>query len=168
MTQWRHMATEIYVSTLAQVVACYLTTPSHYINQHWLINSKVQWTSKERNFTRDTPGTNHKKIVKNTYLKFHSHPPGSNGLNWNTAAWGIGNDLKRITRVTHRLCTKFYCAWFRWWCCLISHGALVLYRAVNTRLKCPLQLWHHAFYLRRTWAPSQYKDRLIYVWRFPC
>ena len=19
-----------------------------------------------------------------------------------------------------------------------------------------------------TWAPSQYKDRLIYVWRFPC
>ena len=22
--------------------------------------------------------------------------------------------------------------------------------------------------LRRFWAPSQYKDRLIYVWRFPC
>ena len=21
---------------------------------------------------------------------------------------------------------------------------------------------------REAWAPSQYKDRLIYVWRFPC
>ena len=21
---------------------------------------------------------------------------------------------------------------------------------------------------RASWAPSQYKDRLIYVWRFPC
>ena len=24
------------------------------------------------------------------------------------------------------------------------------------------------FNVTKTWAPSQYKDRLIYVWRFPC
>ena len=30
-------------STLAHVMACCLTTPSHYLNQCWLIISKVQW-----------------------------------------------------------------------------------------------------------------------------
>ena len=34
---WRHKSG----STLAQVMACYLTAPSHYMNQCWLIISKV-------------------------------------------------------------------------------------------------------------------------------
>ena len=33
------------VSTLAQVMACCLTAPSHYLNQCWLIISEVQWLS---------------------------------------------------------------------------------------------------------------------------
>ena len=32
-------------STLIQVMACCLTTPSHYLNQCWLITSKVLWYS---------------------------------------------------------------------------------------------------------------------------
>ena len=32
-------------STLAQVMACCLTAPSHYLNQCWPIVSKVQWHS---------------------------------------------------------------------------------------------------------------------------
>ena len=32
-------------STLAQVMACWLTAPSHYLNQCWLIISEVQWHS---------------------------------------------------------------------------------------------------------------------------
>ena len=32
-------------STLAQVMACCLTAPSHYLNQCWLIISKVHWHS---------------------------------------------------------------------------------------------------------------------------
>ena len=32
-------------STLAQVMACCLTAPSHYLNQCWLIISEVQWHS---------------------------------------------------------------------------------------------------------------------------
>ena len=31
--------------TLAQVMACCLTAPSHYLNQYWLIISEVQWHS---------------------------------------------------------------------------------------------------------------------------
>ena len=34
-------------STLAQVTACCLTAPSHYLNQCWLIISKVLWHSSK-------------------------------------------------------------------------------------------------------------------------
>ena len=41
-------------STLAQVMACCLMAPSHYLNQCWLIISKIQLHSSDGNFTRDT------------------------------------------------------------------------------------------------------------------
>ena len=46
-------------STLAQVMACCLTAPSHYLNQCWLIISKVQWHLSEGIFVRDTSATIH-------------------------------------------------------------------------------------------------------------
>ena len=46
-------------STLAQVMACCLTAPSHYLNQCWLIISKVEWHLSKCNFTRDTSAINH-------------------------------------------------------------------------------------------------------------
>ena len=46
-------------STLAQAMACCLTAPSHYLNQCWLILSKVQWYSSDGNLIRDTPAINH-------------------------------------------------------------------------------------------------------------
>ena len=52
---WRHRSG----STLAQVMACCLTTPSHYLNQCWVIISKVQWHPSESNFTRDTSAISH-------------------------------------------------------------------------------------------------------------
>ena len=52
---WRHRSG----STLAQVMACCLTAPSHYLNQCWLIISKVLWHSSEGNFIRDTSATIH-------------------------------------------------------------------------------------------------------------
>ena len=47
-------------STLAQVMACCLTAPSHYLNQCWLIISKVLWLSCERNFASRCP--NHQSL----------------------------------------------------------------------------------------------------------
>ena len=46
-------------STLAQVMACCLTAPSHYLNQCWLIISKVQWHLSEGNFTTNTSTMHH-------------------------------------------------------------------------------------------------------------
>ena len=47
-------------SILAQVMACCLTAPIHYLNQCWLIISKVQWHSPVSNFTRDTSAISHR------------------------------------------------------------------------------------------------------------
>ena len=41
-------------STLAQVMACCLTAPSHYLNQCWLMISGVFWHSPDSNFTENT------------------------------------------------------------------------------------------------------------------
>ena len=54
-TIWRHKSG----STLAQVMACCLTAPSHYLNQCWLVINKVQWHPSESNFTWDTPAISH-------------------------------------------------------------------------------------------------------------
>ena len=66
-------------STLAQVMACCLTAPGHYLNQSWLIISKVKWHSSKSKFTRDISIT--EIILKIKYLKFHSNFPGANELN---------------------------------------------------------------------------------------
>ena len=44
---WRHR----YRLTLGQVMPCCLTAPSHYLNQCWLLISKVPWHSPESNHT---------------------------------------------------------------------------------------------------------------------
>ena len=46
-------------STLAQVMACCLTAPSHYLNQCWLMISGVLWHSPDSNFTEN---------IKDNYL----------------------------------------------------------------------------------------------------
>ena len=51
------MALEIW-STLVQVMACCLTAPSHYLNQCWLIISKVLWHSSEDIIMRRFEDTN--------------------------------------------------------------------------------------------------------------
>ena len=45
-------------STLVQVMACCLTAPSHYLNQCWLIISKVLWHSSEDIIIRRLEDTN--------------------------------------------------------------------------------------------------------------
>ena len=44
-------------STLAQVMACCLTAPSHYLNQCWLIISKVLWQSSKGIMVRRSEDT---------------------------------------------------------------------------------------------------------------
>ena len=56
-------------SPLAQVMSCCLTTPSHYLNQCWLIISKVEQHSCKDKFTRDTSVINHWNYLENEVLE---------------------------------------------------------------------------------------------------
>ena len=60
-------------------MACCLTAPSHYLNQCWLIISKVQWHPSESNFTRESSSVPEIRL-KIIYLKFCSNLPGTNDL----------------------------------------------------------------------------------------
>ena len=71
---WRHRSR----STLIQVMACCLMAPSHYLNQCWLIISKVQGHSSDGNFTRLWVKSG--LSLKITYVNFHSHRPGDSEL----------------------------------------------------------------------------------------
>ena len=68
-------------STLAQVMACCLTAPSHYLKQCWLIISKVLWHSSEGIIMRRSEDTNQLKTrLKIPFLELHSDLPRANEL----------------------------------------------------------------------------------------
>ena len=67
-------------STLAQVIACCLTAPSHYLNQCWLIISKVDGHSSKGKFTKTTQPSITEIIWKIKLLKLHSNFPEANEL----------------------------------------------------------------------------------------
>ena len=56
-------------STLDQVMACWLTAPSHYLNQCWFIISKVLWHSSEDIIKRRFKNTNQKSKIENYSFK---------------------------------------------------------------------------------------------------
>ena len=65
-------------------MACCLTAPSHYLNQCWLITSKVYWHSS-RAIPQQIPQPSVNKIsLKITYSKFHSYLPRGQ---WVNSAW---------------------------------------------------------------------------------
>ena len=62
-------------STLAQVMACCLTAPSHYLNQCWLIISKAQCYSSEGNSMKGTSAIKHKIIAWKLLIKISFKSP---------------------------------------------------------------------------------------------
>ena len=70
-------------STLAQVMACCLTAPSHYLTQCWLIISKVQWHSFKGKFTRHTSAINHWNYLENWVPKISFKFPRGQWVKWN-------------------------------------------------------------------------------------
>ena len=77
-------------STLAQVTACCLTAPSHYLNQRCLIISEVQWLSSEGNSMNDTLVINHKNSLQIIWnLKFNSNLAGANKLSNGTHQYNL-------------------------------------------------------------------------------
>ena len=74
---WCH----ITKSALVQVMACCLTAPGHYLNQCWLITSKVHWHSSADNFTRYTSDINHQNWLENYWSKISIKSPRGQWVN---------------------------------------------------------------------------------------
>ena len=96
-TVWWHRSG----STLAQVMACCLTAPSHYQNQCWLIISKVQWHSSEGNSTIDTSPINHSNYLGKYSPKISFKCPRSQWVNSSPPSgvymhWWTGSALVQI------------------------------------------------------------------------
>ena len=100
-TRWRQR-TE---STLAQVMACCLTAPSHYLSQCWLVVSKFLWHLYDGTTLRKSEETNQwNKIKKNTFLKSHPDLPGANELKkkWHSSQPTVGQmDCSRARQRKH-------------------------------------------------------------------
>ena len=61
-TIWQHRSGLI----LAQVMACYLMAPSHYLNISWFFINEILWHSAKSSFTLSAPATN-------LYYEFESY-----------------------------------------------------------------------------------------------
>ena len=68
---WRHRTG----STKAQVMACCLTAPSHYLNQCWLLISDVSWHSSENNVTVSSQAIILHNNFENDVLKIPATSP---------------------------------------------------------------------------------------------
>ena len=82
-------------STLAQVMACCLMAPSHYLNQCWFIIIGVLWHSPESGFTRGAHEFICDVCWKIIFWKFQPHLPGANELN----ACSVNAKLHYIPRI---------------------------------------------------------------------
>ena len=73
-------------STLAQVMACCLAAPSHYLNQCWLIMKGDLWHLSVSNFTASTQATILYNVLDNIFaFKFTATAPRVQWVNHNKA-----------------------------------------------------------------------------------
>ena len=75
---WRQRSS----STLAQVMACCLTAPSHYLNQSWLINTKILRHSSEGIIMKRMEDTYKQNKNEIWIFKFASRSPRDQWNNW--------------------------------------------------------------------------------------
>ena len=73
---------QISGSTLAQVMGCCLTAPSHYLSQCWLIIHEVPWHSSGCIIIRRSEETNQQNKIENCSFKMASRSPRGQWVNW--------------------------------------------------------------------------------------
>ena len=69
-------------TTLARVMVCCLTAPTHYPNQGWLIISEVLWPSPEGNFIRNSQYIHPWYLLKITNSRLQPPLPGKGPISW--------------------------------------------------------------------------------------
>ena len=119
-------------STSVQVMACYLTAPSHYLNRCWLIISKALWHSSDAIIVRRSEDTNQQNKIENYIFRITFRFPrgewvnkiyeGSHGCR---VAVGVFNMIFRvfglllILAVVMEICSNVYLIWWKRKCLLL-------------------------------------------------
>ena len=98
----RRQGTEL---TLAQVMACCLTVPSHYLNLCWLIINKVLWHSSDGIIMRISEDTNQNKIENYIFRITRRSPRGQWVKNYKHC-WLVGKVLDLGEAITQPQQTK--------------------------------------------------------------
>ena len=73
-------------SILAQVMACCLTAPSHYLNQCWLIIDKVLWHSSQDIIMRRSQNNNRYNNIENYIFRITLRSPRGQWINRDVVA----------------------------------------------------------------------------------
>ena len=90
---WRHG----FGSTLAQVMVCCLATPSHHLNQCWIVISRALCHPPEGNVSGNTNASNQYSTYKNTYSKLKAHLLGVGELKYIPAQIVKMSDFTMVT-----------------------------------------------------------------------
>ena len=111
-------------STLAQVMACCLTAPSHYLNQCWLIISKVLWHSSEDIIIRWFEDINQYSKIEDYIFKITLRSPRGQWVKW---VWQQGRTCSTLHTIP-TICMKMKSTCNTSWehpifglCCILSN-----------------------------------------------
>ena len=91
---WWHRYNDISMSTLAQVMTCCLTAPSHYLYQCWFIISGIKWRSSEDNFIWIAEKSNSFSEFENYLLKIIPISPRVQRVKSEQKSWALNTPLK--------------------------------------------------------------------------
>ena len=129
-------------STLAQVLACCLTAPSHYLNQCWLIISKASWHSSV--LSQDVKISVSKTRWKIAFLK-STRSPRDQWVKYHKTHCGhmytLGNKLQWNLKLKYKLFfhLKIICKISQIFKCIFSHA--------NYRILIKISLIHRSMFL---------------------
>ena len=139
---WRHRPG----STLAQLMACCLRAPCHYLNQCWLIISKVQWQTRQKIAPLKScpdPLRTNKLIQKQTLTPSH--------WQWSYVSVALTLSVQRLSyHSLIRSISWLLLSWLlaspghqqpRYWLCEIGKFLSFTRKDFNYRGTCVMSLW---------------------------
>ena len=107
-TIWRHRSG----STLAEIMACCLTAPSHYLNQCWCLINEVVWHSSESSFRAIAQAVILYNEFENHTFEISAISPKGEGLTHSGAE--LIENLSRVSSNNMSTwCWWFTVNWFR-------------------------------------------------------
>ena len=121
---WHHKSG----STLAQIMACCLTAPSHYLNQCWLILSEVLWHLLERNFTGGALAIILFYVFELNLQQLLPYLPGANELIWKRDCqykYPSNHPLSSLSQVITLILPWYY------WPCISGYFCSTIFKLIS-------------------------------------